>query len=106
MTPTHIGGVIVTAPLWNNVPPITLVGLVKLLSSASYHFADDSAEAWSRGNECLRQFAREVNAAGLWYHAIFCLRRDTPQLVTLEQVIDAVLRDLRERDANDRFFER
>jgi hypothetical protein len=97
MTPTHIGGVIVTAPLWNNVLPITLVGMVKLLSSASYHFADDSAEEWGLGNECLRQFAMAVNAAGLGYHAIFCLRRDKPQLVTLEQVIDALLRDLREK---------
>ena len=36
-----------------------------------------------------------VNEASLGFYAIRCLHRDKPQLVTLDQFMDAILRDAR-----------
>jgi len=90
-----IGGVDATAPLWNGVTPDSLRDLVQLLSDASYHFADDSSGEWGTAGQCLIRFAQTVNAYRFGFYAIKCLHRDKPQLVTLDQVMDAVLKDAR-----------
>ena len=95
MTVETIGGVNATAPLWNGVTPDSLRDLVQLLSDASYHFADDSTGEWNTARKCLDRFAQTVNACRLGFYAIQCLHRDKPQLVTLDQVMDAVLKDAR-----------
>ena len=95
MTKDLIGGIDATAPLFMNVTPDSLRDLVKLLSDASYHYADDSGGEWGSGHSYVRLFAEAVNAASLGYYAIVALHRDQPQLVTLEQVMDAVLREAR-----------
>lgn len=95
MTTETIGGIDATAPLFMRVTPDSLRDLVGLLSSASYHYADDSAGEWGSARDCLRRFAEAVNAARLPYDAIVALHRDNPQLVTLDQVMDAVLKDAR-----------
>jgi hypothetical protein len=77
------------------VTPDSLRDLVGLLSSASYHYADNSAGEWGSARDCLRRFAATVNAARLPYDAIVALHRDKPQLVTLDQVMDAVLKAAR-----------
>ena len=91
-----IGGIDVTAPLFGGMHRATLRDMVKLLSDASYHFADDSANEWGRGREKMRWFAEAANTNRLCYAAIVALHRDQPQLVTLDQVIDAVLKESRE----------
>jgi hypothetical protein len=90
-----IGGVDVTAPLWRKNEPLALHGIVKLLSDASYHCADDSAREWGSAAKALNMAATAVNAAGLGSYAITCLHRHETQLVTLEQFMDAILRDAR-----------
>ena len=49
MTP-HIGGIPADAPVFNRTPYMTLVGIVELLSKASYHYADDSGGEWGRAS--------------------------------------------------------
>ena len=96
MTDKHmIGGVVVDAPLFNKAAPDFLAQIVKLLSRASFHFADDSAGEWGHGNAQVQTAARMVNEAKLGFYAIQCLHRDQPQLVTLDQFMDAILRDAR-----------
>lgn len=95
MTLDTIGGIDATAPLFMRVTPDSLRDPVELLSSASYHYADDSAGEWGSARECLRRFAATVNAARLPYAAIVALHRDQEQLVTLDQVMDAVLKAAR-----------
>ena len=95
MDDNFIGGVIATAPLFNKVTPDSLREMVQLLSDASGHFADDSGKEWSMGRALVRRFAATVNASSLPYYAIVCLHRDQPQLVTLDHVMDAVLKDAR-----------
>lgn len=90
-----IGGVVVDAPLFNKAAPEFLEQIVKLLSRASFHFADDSAGEWGSGKAQVQTAARMVNEAKLGFYAIQCLHRDKPQLVTLDQFMDAILRDAR-----------
>jgi len=96
MTDTLIGGVRYDAPLFNKVPLETLLNMVKLLSTASYHFADDSGKETSSGYARVREFAATANNHRLCFYAIQCLCRDKQQLVTVDQVIDAMLRDARD----------
>lgn len=91
-----IGGVIVTAPLWNGETEERLNLVVTLLSGASYSFADDTSGEWIHGSAQVQTAARMVNEARLGFHAIQCLHRDKPQLVTLDQFMDAILKDARE----------
>lgn len=93
----EINGIPVTAPLWQRAKPDDLFQIIKHLSDASYHFADDSGREWSKARECLRCAASEINGFWLGYRAISCLVSHTSQLVTLDQVFDAVLRDARMR---------
>ena len=90
-----IGGVDVTAPLWNKAEPSELHAIVDALSTASYHYADDSSGEWGLAATSLHRAASAVNAARLGHYAITCLYRHKPQLVTLDQFMDAVLRDAR-----------
>ena len=90
-----IGGVDATAPLWSKTDPRELRAIVAALSGASYHYADDSADEWGVGASVLRHAAMAINAHRLGFYAIQCLHRDKPQLVTLDQVMDAVLKDAR-----------
>ena len=57
--------------------------------------AMESRGEWGSARDCLRRFAATVNAARLPYAAICALHRDKPQLVTLDQVMDAVLKEAR-----------
>ena len=90
-----IGGVDATAPLWNKTDPRELHAIVAALSDASYHYADDSAGEWGRASTVLRHAAIAVNDMRLGYYAITCLHRHKPQLVTLDQFMDAILKDAR-----------
>ena len=90
-----IGGIDVTAPLWNKTEPRELHAIVAALSDASYHYADDSGKEWSAGNGEVQRAAKAVNAAGLGHYAITCLHRHTSQLVTLDRFMDAILKDAR-----------
>lgn len=90
-----IGGVVVGAPLWNKAAPEFLEQIVKMLSRASHHFANDSATERGYARLQTRSAARMVNEAKLGVYAIKCLHRDKPQLVTLDQFMDAILRDAR-----------
>lgn len=91
-----IGGVVVDAPMWNKAARELLEQIVNLLSRASHHFAEDSTSEWATGREQVQSAARMVNAQRLGFYAIRCLHRDKDQLVTLDQFMDAILRDARE----------
>lgn len=93
---THfIGGIPADAPVFNRTPYMTLVGIVELLSKASYHYADDRAGEWGYAAQAKTEAAMLVNQNKLGATAIKALVEHQPQLVTLSDFIDAVLKDAR-----------
>ena len=93
---THfIGGIRVDAPVFNRTPYLTLNGIVELLSKASYYYADDSAGEWGYAAQAKMEAAMLVNQHKLGFTAIKALVKHQPQLVTLSDFIDAVLKDAR-----------
>ncbi|MBP8062477.1 MAG: hypothetical protein KAY29_01285 [Brevundimonas sp.] len=95
MTKTMIGGVVSGAPLWKGATEAELLAIVASLSSASYHYADDSGKEWGAAAEHKRKAAAEVNRLGLCASAIRALHRHTSQLVGSDDFIDAILQDAR-----------
>lgn len=95
MLKEKIGGVVVTAPLWNGTPALTLTGIVQLLSSASYHYADDSGGEWGKASTAKMEAAALINQHKLTFSAIECLYKEAPQIFTLGDLVDAVIKDLR-----------
>lgn len=88
-----IGNINATAPLWNGADFMTLKGIVQLLSDASYHYADDSGREWERANLAKMEAAAIINQHKLRFTAIEALYREAPQLITLNELVDAVLKD-------------
>ncbi len=93
--PDAIGDIIVTAPLRNNAPPEELRSIVELLSRASYHYADDSSKEWGAAQRTKTEAAEKINGFNLGFRAIRALYDEKPQLLTLEDLIDSVLKDAR-----------
>ena len=92
-----IGGVRADAPLFNRASPAMLRDIVSLLGAASYSFADDSGKEWPQGGQYVRRAADIINYFELGFYAIQCLHRDKPQLVTLEMLLNSVLKQARQR---------
>lgn len=90
-----IGNVPVTAPLWRGTPAMTLTGIIELLSRASYHYADDSGGEWGRAALAEMEAAAIINDCELSFEAIKLLHGEKPQLITLGDLINAVLKDAR-----------
>lgn len=90
-----IGGIPASAPLWRNTPPETLVRIVKCLSDASFHYADDSGREWGRARELVVEAAALANAHSLDFVAMRYLHEDKPQLVSLNTFVNTVLQELR-----------
>lgn len=90
-----IGGIPADAPLWNNTPLYTLTGIVDLLTKASYHYADDSGQEWGEARAAKEKAARAINEMGLKTDAIKALHDHAPQLITYDDLLNAVLKDLR-----------
>jgi hypothetical protein len=95
MTEETIGGIKASAPLFNNAGTEQLRAIVALLSQASCHYADDSAKEWGAGHAAVLAAAKSINFWLLGLVAITALHKETSQLVSLEQLIDTVLRDAR-----------
>jgi hypothetical protein len=93
--PETIGSIPVTAPLWKGAIADNLHEIISLLSKASYHYADDSTGEWGEAREYVANAAALINKFKLPFRAIERLQSEKPQLVTLEQLIDAVLKDAR-----------
>lgn len=94
MTDT-IRSIPVTAPMWNGADFMTLKGIIECLSNASYHYADDSGGEWERASLCKMEAAALINKHKLSFSAIRALYEEAKQLLTLSDVIDAVLKDAR-----------
>jgi len=92
---SKIGGVEISAPIWNNATFDELTAIVKDISAASYNYADDSYEEWGIADDRVKSAAKKINRLKLGYFAIGYLMRDKFQLVSPEQLFDAVLKDLR-----------
>ena len=90
-----IGGIVTTAPLWNGATEDDMRAIVKALSDASHHFADDSGKECGSARHSLDMAAATVNRLRLGFYAIQCLHRDQSQLVALDQFMDAILKDAR-----------
>lgn len=90
-TITEFGGVKADAPLFREAPADDLQRIVDNLSSASYHYADDSAKEWKVARQKMREAAEIINRHRLPFYAIKCLHRHTSQLVSLDDVVDAAL---------------
>lgn len=90
-----IGNINATAPLWNGADFMVLKGIVQLLSSASYHYADDSGGEWGRASLAKMEAAAIINQHKLSFYAIKALYEEAPQLFVLGDLINAVLKDAR-----------
>lgn len=85
----------VDAPLWGGTPEATLNLIIEKLSSASYHYADDSTGEWTRARNLVREAAALANEHKLAYNACLYLYSHKSQLVSFEQFMDAILKDAR-----------
>ena len=92
---TTIGGIASDAPLFMKTPELTLFGIVERLSTASYHYADDSASEWGRASLAKMEAAALINQHRLGFTAIEALYRQSPQIFPLGDLIDAILKDAR-----------
>lgn len=90
-----INGVVADAPVFNKAPSDLLLKIVKLLLDASYHYADDSGKEWAIARERVNEAARIVNELKLGFAACEHLYKHTSQLVSFEQFMNAILKDLR-----------
>lgn len=90
-----IGNIDATAPLWNGADFTALKGIVQLLSSASYHYADDSGAGAGRAHLAKMEAAAIINQHKLSFYAIEALYKEAPQLLRLSDLINAVLKDAR-----------
>lgn len=95
MTATLIGKIPADAPMWKKATEAELLGIVKSLSDASHHYADDSGKEWSAASGAMQGAAAEVNRLCLGVTAIMALHGHAPQLVGLNDFIDAVLTQAR-----------
>ena len=93
--PNKIGGINVAAPLWNKANESELRAIVTKLDDASYHYADDSAREWGKGDLAKEQAAAEVNRLMLSTRAIEALYTERQQLVSRENFMDAILKNAR-----------
>lgn len=90
-----IGGIPVSAPLFRGATFPQLYAIVADLSTASYHYADDSGREWSKAADMKVKAAAQVNTLRLDFSAIMALHKHTPQLVGFGDFMDAILRDAR-----------
>lgn len=90
-----IANIPASAPLWKGASQEALSSIVECLSSASYHFADDSTCEWQHAHEALKTAAMHVNKLGLGATAIEYLYREKAQLIAFDQFLDAILKDAR-----------
>lgn len=98
MSELLIGGIPASAPVWRGCPQDTLNEIILELSAASYHYADDSGKEVNLARQCLARAAKLCNQWKLGITGLRSLWSDSPQLVTFNQFVDAVLKDA--RDAN------
>ena len=94
-TVVTFSGIRSDAPLFMKAPLADLLNILNLLSSVSYHYADDSGKKWSLAAERKREAAKVINTLGLGYSAVKAIYGEKPQLITFEDVIDACLREAR-----------
>lgn len=90
-----IGTIAWSAPLWRGASLEELNVIIDHLSSASYHFADDSSKEWHLGQQSLNKAAKEINSLKLGYTAITALYAHKAQLIGFDQFVDAILKDAR-----------
>ncbi len=62
----------------------------KLLSDASYHYADDSGGEWGRGAQLVVEAAKLVIANKWRFWQIQEAHRETAPLVTFDQVMEQI----------------
>lgn len=84
-----------TAPLFNGASEGDLKEIISNLSNASYHYADDSAGEWGLARQEVAKAANAANALGMGVSALTHLHSHKPQLVPLNDFIDAVLNTAR-----------
>lgn len=91
----QIGGVNWNAPLFNGATEEQLESIVSALSTASYHYADDSGGEWGAGGKALKKACATANDLRLGHYAMQCVYRHTSQMVGLDRFVDGVLADAR-----------
>lgn len=95
MIDEKIGGVSFDAPLFRGATLEQLQFIINKLSSASYHYADDTAQEWDLARQCVEEAAKVVNKLSLRFEAIQAVYRHKEQLVPLSQLMNAILKDAR-----------
>ncbi len=94
MTDT-IHNIPVDAPMFNKATSAELFYIIKKLSDASYHYADDSGREWGQASLDKMQAVATINRLNLCFEAIEALYRHQSQLIGFGEVMNAVLKDAR-----------
>lgn len=97
MSKEVINGIPASAPVFKGAKFEDLKAIIKHLTDASYHYADDSAKEWQRGRSHVKEAAQMCNNLGLGYEAIYRLHKHESQLVDFDQFMNAVLTDARQK---------
>ena len=105
MTNDMINGVRATAPVFHHATFDELSEVVKLLSKASYHYADDSAKEWGAAKKLVRVAAKICASFELGLSALQHLHKHTSQLVAFDQFVDAVMQSRYDRGVTDGYKE-
>lgn len=92
-TLTEINDVPVSAPMFKGVDAELLTSIIGHISKASYHFADDSGGEWGSARRQVGTAARLIAQAGLPYAAISALYSHKPQLMGIDILFDAILKE-------------
>lgn len=83
------------APMFRKASLADLQLVVSYLSKASYHYADDTGREWGTAAACKENAAQLCNQHNLDFSAVDCLVKHEAQLVTVGDLIDFMLKDLR-----------
>lgn len=83
------------APMWNGAPAVDIERIGSLLLSASFHYADDSGGEWQKAQAAMEEAAGIANQHKLSTSAIRAIHTRVKPLVSADDIIDAMLVELR-----------
>lgn len=94
MSDSKINNIPTAAPIFNDASEADLFQIVKHLSSASYHYADDSGKEWTQATNHVNSAADLIIKCKLELGAVRHLHSHQSQLVSLDDLMRRVLTKL------------
>lgn len=79
------------APMFRRAPEETLTAIMQHMRSASYHYADGSANGWGQARQHVKDAAALIIQHRLYYSAITALVVEARPIFGVEEIINAIL---------------